>query len=72
MAEDLKIAYFRNGTGEVHSVKLPPIEAVNAANKFPWEWSLDGRFAPVPEGAMTSPGDGGGRGRVQGASVRVG
>ena len=38
MAEDLKIAYFRNGAGEVHAVRLPPIEAVNAANKFPWEW----------------------------------
>jgi hypothetical protein len=69
MAEDLKTAYFRNGAGEVHPVSLPPIDAVTACNKFPWEWSLDGKFADPPEGFVASEGDG--RGGIQGASVRT-
>jgi hypothetical protein len=42
-----------------------------ACHHHPIEWSLDGKFAPPPEGFVFSAGDGGGLGRVAGASVRA-
>jgi hypothetical protein len=68
---ELKIVYFRNAAGEVHPVKLPAVHAVLTCRKHPHEWSLTGVFADPPEGFVASEGNGGGRGRVQGASVRV-
>jgi hypothetical protein len=62
--------YFLSATG-VHPVKLPASEALSATRKFPWQWSLTRIFAEAPEGWAPSEGDGGGRGRVQGASVRA-
>jgi hypothetical protein len=69
MVETTKL-FFRSATG-IHEVRLPANEAVLAAIKHPHEWSLDGKFAPAPEGWQPSEGDGGGLGRVQGASVRA-
>lgn len=69
---ELRTVYFRNAAGEVHPVKLPAVDAVLACRKHPHEWSLDGEtFADAPEGFVFSEGDGGGRGRIAGASVRV-
>jgi hypothetical protein len=62
--------YFLSSSG-VHAVKLPASEALQATRKFPWEWSLTRVFAEAPECWQPSAGDGGGRGRVQGASVRA-
>lgn len=68
---ELKTVYFRNAAGEVRPVQLPAVDAVLTCRKHPHEWSLDGKFADPPEGFVPSEGDGGGRGRIQGASVRV-
>jgi hypothetical protein len=69
---ELTTVFFRNLAGEVHEVRLPALEAVNACHKHPHEWSLDGKtFAEAPEGFIASEGNGGGLGRVQGASVRA-
>jgi hypothetical protein len=68
---ELTTIFFRNAAGEVHPVKLPAIEALSAIRKHPHEWSLTGVFADPPEGFVPSEGNGGGIGRVQGASVRV-
>jgi hypothetical protein len=66
-----RVAYFRNAAGEVHPVSLPALEAVTACHKHPHEWSLDGKtFAQAPEGFVAGEGDGGGIGRLRGASVR--
>ena len=62
--------YFRNANG-VRAVKLPATEALQATRKHPWEWSLTRVFADPPEGFVAAEGEGGGLGRVQGASVRV-
>ena len=62
--------FFKSAYG-VHAVKLPAGEALQATRKFPHEWSLTRVFADPPEGFVFSEGDGGGRGRIQGASVRV-
>jgi hypothetical protein len=62
--------YFLSSSG-VKPVKLPASEALQATRKFPHEWSLTRVFAEAPEGWQPSEGDGGGRGRVQGASVRA-
>jgi hypothetical protein len=62
--------YFKSSTG-VHPVKLPASEALQATRKFSHEWSLTRVFAEPPEGFVFSEGDGGGRGRVQGASVKA-
>ena len=62
--------YFKSASG-VHPVKLPAGEALSCTRKFPFEWSLTRVFADPPEGWVPSEGDGGGRGRVQGASVRA-
>ena len=47
------------------------IVALSCTRKFPFEWSLTKVFADPPAGWQPSEGDGGGRGRIQGASVRV-
>jgi hypothetical protein len=62
--------FFRAADG-VHEVLMDPVDAMLAAVKHPHEWSLDGTFSEPPEGWQPSEGDGGGRGRVQGASVRA-
>lgn len=62
--------YFLSSSG-VLPVKLPASEALQATRKFPHEWSLTRVFAEAPAGWQPSEGCGGGRGRVQGASVRV-
>jgi hypothetical protein len=62
--------FFKSASG-VHEVKLPEIEARSACRKHPHEWSLTRVFADPPEGFVFSEGDGGGRGRIAGASVRV-
>jgi hypothetical protein len=62
--------YFKAADG-VHPVKLPASEALSATRKFPWEWSSTRVFAEPPEGWQPSEGDGGGRGRIAGASVRA-
>jgi hypothetical protein len=62
--------YFKSADG-VHPVKLPANEALQATRKFPYEWSLTRVFADPPEGFVFSEGDGGGRGRIAGASVRA-
>jgi hypothetical protein len=68
---ELANVYFRNAAGEVHPVDRPAIEAIRAIRRYPWEYSLSRIFADVPEGVELAEGDGGGRGRVQGASVRA-
>jgi len=69
---ELRTVFFRNAAGEVHPVRLPAVDAVLTCHKHPHEWSLDGKtFAYPPEGFVFSEGNGGGRGRIQGASVRV-
>jgi hypothetical protein len=69
---DTVTCYFRNAAGEVHEVTLPALEAVHACNRHPVEWSFTPLgFAPANEGFVPSEGDGGGRGRIRGASVRV-
>ena len=69
---ELKTIYFRNAAGEVHPVRLPELDAINACRKHPHEWSLDGEtFTEPPEGFVFSEGDGGGRGRIAGASARA-
>jgi hypothetical protein len=62
--------YFKSADG-VKAVKLPANEALLASRKFPFEWSLTKVFADPPEGWQPSEGDGGGRGRIAGASVRA-
>jgi hypothetical protein len=62
--------YFKSASG-VHQVKLPATDALLATRKHPWEWSLTKVFADPPEGFVFSEGDGGGRGRVAGASVKA-
>jgi hypothetical protein len=62
--------YFKSADG-VHAVKLPAGEALSATRKHPHEWSLTRVFADPPEGFVFSEGDGGGRGRIAGASVRA-
>jgi hypothetical protein len=71
MTEATKVVFFRNAAGEVHEVRLPEIEARLACRKHPLEWSLTAVFADPPPGFVFSEGDGGGIGRVRGASVRV-
>lgn len=69
---DARTVYFKNAAGEVHPVTLPALEAVTACHKHPHEWSRDGKtFAAAPEGFVASEGNGGGLGRLQGASVRA-
>jgi hypothetical protein len=70
MMTELTTVYFRSRDG-VKEVKLPAVDAVLTCRKHPHEWSLTGVFADPPEGFVASEGNGGGRGRVQGASVRV-
>jgi len=69
---DLVTVYFKNAEGEVHPVRLPALEAVTACQRHPHEWArtADG-FASPPEGAVFSIGNGGGRGRLLGASARA-
>jgi hypothetical protein len=62
--------YFRSRDG-VKAVKLPAGEAVSCTRKHPYQWSLTRVFADPPEGFVFSDSDGGGLGRVQGASVRT-
>ena len=68
---ELRTIYFRNAAGEVHPVQLPAVDAVLVCRKHPHEWSLTRVFAEPPTGFVASEGDGGGIGRVRGASVRV-
>jgi hypothetical protein len=69
---ELRTVYFRNAAGEVHPVRLPAIEAASACGRHPHEWSYSAdKFADPPEGFVFSEGDGGGIGRVQGASVKA-
>ena len=68
---ELKTVYFLAADG-VHEVRLPAVDAVLVCNRLPHEWSIDGKtFAEPPEGFVPSEGDGGGIGRVRGASVRA-
>jgi hypothetical protein len=68
---ELCTVFFRTRAG-VHEVQLPPIEAANACRKHPHEWSTRAdKFADPPEGFVASEGNGGGIGRVRGASVRA-
>jgi hypothetical protein len=62
--------YFKSADG-VKAVKLPATEALLATRRHPHEWSLTRVFADAPPGWVPSEGDGGGRGRVAGASVRA-
>jgi hypothetical protein len=71
MTEQMTTVYFKSADG-VNPVKLPANEALQATRKHPFERSLTRfGFADSPEGWQPSEGDGGGRGRVQGASVRA-
>jgi hypothetical protein len=70
MTELTRTVYFRGADG-VHAVKLPATEALQATRKFPHEWSLTKVFADPPEAFVFSEGDGGGRGRIAGASVKA-
>jgi hypothetical protein len=70
MTEQHFTVYFKSASG-VQQVKLPAGEALQATRKHPHEWSLTRVFAHPPAGFVFSEGDGGGIGRVQGASVRV-
>jgi hypothetical protein len=62
--------FFKSASG-TQQVKLPAGEALLATRKHPHEWSLTKVFADPPEGWQPSEGDGGGRGRIAGASVRA-
>jgi hypothetical protein len=69
---ELATIYFKNAAGEVHPVRMADGDAVLVCHKHPWEWALmPGSFAPAPEGFVFSEGNGGGRGRIAGASVRA-
>jgi hypothetical protein len=69
---ETRTVYFRTAAGEINPVTLPALEAVTACHKHPHEYSLDGKtFAPAPEGFVASIGNGGGLGRLAGASVRA-
>jgi hypothetical protein len=72
MTDTTRTVYFRNAAGEVHPVRMGPVDAVLVCHKHPVEWALtrDGH-AQAPEGFVFSEGDGGGRGRIAGASVRA-
>ena len=68
---ELTTVYFRSRDG-VKEVKLPAVDAVLTCRKHPHEWALTpDTFADPPEGFVFSEGDGGGIGRVQGASVKA-
>jgi hypothetical protein len=63
--------FFKSADG-VKAVKLPAGEALQATRRWPHEWSLTRYgFAEPPAGWQPSADDGGGRGRVQGASVKA-
>jgi hypothetical protein len=62
--------FFKSADG-VKAVKLPAHEALTCTRKRPHEWSLTRIFADPPEGFVFSAGDGGGRGRIAGASVKA-
>jgi hypothetical protein len=62
--------FFKSADG-VKAVRLPANEALQAVRRHPHEWSLTRVFAEPPAGWVPSEGDGGGRGRVQGSSVRT-
>jgi hypothetical protein len=72
MIDTARTAYFKDAAGEVHPVKLPAVDAVLTCRKHPHEWSLTpDTFAEPADGFMFSEGDGGGRGRISGASVKA-
>jgi hypothetical protein len=63
--------FFKSADG-VHKVQLPAGEALQATRRHPHEWSLTRYgFAEPPAGWVPSEGDGGGRGRIAGASVKA-
>jgi hypothetical protein len=63
--------YFKSADG-VKAVRLPANEALQATRRHPHEWALTRfGFADAPEGWQPSEGDGGGRGRIAGASVKA-
>jgi hypothetical protein len=63
---------FYKAADGVKAVKLPAGEALQATRRHPHEWSLTRYgFADPPAGWVPSEGDGGGRGRIAGASVRA-
>ncbi len=68
--EPVVVVYFKNAAGEVHPVRLPALEAAHATRAHPHEWSLDGKtFAPPPAGYVPATGNGGGIGRLLGATA---
>jgi|HubBroStandDraft_4_1064222.scaffolds.fasta_scaffold3485541_1 hypothetical protein len=71
MIDTTRIVFFRSARG-VHEVRLPAVDAVLVCHKHPVEWALTpGGHAAAPEGFVFSDSDGGGRGRIAGASVRA-
>jgi hypothetical protein len=64
-------AYFR-GLDGISEVRLRVADAVELCHDHPIEWALmPASFARAPAGFVFSEGDGGGRGRIAGASVRA-
>jgi len=56
----------------IHPVKLAPLDAVHAVQAHPHQWSRDpATFADPPEGHVGAGGNGGGIGRLAGASARA-
>src|SRR5208282_3432272 len=52
---DTIVTVFHKKADGVHEVRLPEIEARNAANRLPWEYWLTGVFADPPEGSSPAP-----------------
>jgi hypothetical protein len=40
MSDANRTVYLRNAAGEVHAVRLPPVDALLAVRYHPVEWSL--------------------------------
>jgi hypothetical protein len=71
MTDASRVVYFRSANG-IHEVRLPPVDAALAVGHHPHEWSYDAnKFADPPEGFVFSESNGGGLGRIAGASVRA-
>ena len=64
---------YHRGADGVERLQLPAAEALRRTRKEPWAYSLSRVFPDPPPGWVPSEGngEGGGRGRVQGASVRA-
>jgi hypothetical protein len=84
MADELVTVFRKSANRRIEAVDVSRDEAEHAVSRWPFAWSLTpdpkwfarwpwppGVFAEPPEGFVPAESNGGGRGRVQGASVRA-